>query len=69
MNSHDRWVLVDDTSPDIKYIGESWVSDVGNWDLIGSYGKPYLSTLHGTSSNASFTLNFTGRLFIVFKKY
>jgi hypothetical protein len=55
-----RWIVVDDTSPDIKY-GDSWFADVGSRDSAGNFGPPFLSTLHGTNTSASLTFNFTGR--------
>lgn len=56
----NRWVIVDDASPDIKYIGDSWFPIDGSLD-VGDFGPPFLSTLHGTNRSASFTFNFTGR--------
>jgi len=62
-----QWIIVDDTNSDINHIGRSWFSDVGSWVSVGSYGTTHLRTLHGTSSNASFTFDFTGQLLILFK--
>lgn len=55
----DRWVVLDDTSPDIKYNG-SWFSDFGSQDQIGNYGPPYLYTLHGTTVDGTVEFEFNG---------
>jgi len=54
-----RWVVVDDTTPDIVYNG-SWVADVGSLNNIGNFGPPYLNTLHGTNSSVNLSFNFSG---------
>ena len=65
MSKFTHWVIVDDTSADIHYLGRSWFSEVGSWDSVGTYGMPYLGTLHGTSSSASFTFDFEGLLSVI----
>ena len=69
MSTTVRWISVDDTDPDIGYVGNSWFPDVGSLDSIGNNGPPFLSTLHGTNSSASFTFNYTGRQFFGFPSY
>ncbi|CAA7269979.1 unnamed protein product [Cyclocybe aegerita] len=54
-----RRVVVDDTSPDISYSGP-WFQDQGSQNTIGFAGFAYKSTLHGTKSNASLSLPFSG---------
>ena len=61
MSKPRRWVIVHAaSSPEIKYNG-TWFTDHGSFDSVGTNGPPYLSTLRGTSTNASFTFNFAGR--------
>ena len=55
-----RWVVVDDTDPDITYSGQ-WFLDQGTQNGLGNFGPPYLSTLHGTSSDSSFSYSFHGK--------
>ncbi|KIM39555.1 hypothetical protein M413DRAFT_12137 [Hebeloma cylindrosporum] len=55
-----RWVLVDDSDSGISYIGAGWFPDKGSLDSLGNFGPPYLSTLHGTQSDGSFSYTFTG---------
>jgi len=58
-----RLVVVDDTDPNINYIGPSWVQDTsGSQDTIGNFGPAYRSTLHGTKSSASLSYAFNGKL-------
>ncbi len=56
-----RWVVVDDTSSDINYVGDSWFSDVGSLDAVGDNGAPFSSTSHRTNTSASLAFNFVGR--------
>jgi hypothetical protein len=60
MSTSIRWESVDDASPDIGYVGNSWFAINGSMDAAGQNGPPFLSTQHGTNTSASFTLNFTG---------
>ncbi|KAF9528099.1 hypothetical protein CPB83DRAFT_907035 [Crepidotus variabilis] len=55
-----RAVIVDDMDPSIHYIGNSWKVDQGSLDKIGNFGPPFRSTLHGTDSSASLSLQFSG---------
>ncbi|KJA21299.1 hypothetical protein HYPSUDRAFT_67824 [Hypholoma sublateritium FD-334 SS-4] len=57
-----QWIMVDDTDPGIVYSGP-WVADKGNLDSDGIWGPPYLSTVHGTTSQASFSYKFSGSSF------
>jgi hypothetical protein len=61
MSYPPRWVLVDDTSPDIEYNKESWFFYSGNPISNEVWGLPYQNTLHGTNSSASLTYKFTGQ--------
>jgi len=64
-DSGSRWVVVDDTGPGITYTGP-WFPDQGSQNSLGNFGPPYLSTLHGTDSDASFSYSFNGtRVMIV----
>ncbi|KAF8166381.1 hypothetical protein BJ912DRAFT_863161 [Pholiota molesta] len=54
-----RWVMVDDTDPSIEYAGD-WFADTGNLDSSGDWGPPYLSTVHGTRTQGSFSYDFSG---------
>ncbi|KAF9522370.1 hypothetical protein CPB83DRAFT_899686 [Crepidotus variabilis] len=58
--SKSRWVVVDDTSVNIHYSGDSWFSDVGSQDQVGDAGPAYRSTLLGTRSSASLSFSFSG---------
>ncbi|KAF9526386.1 hypothetical protein CPB83DRAFT_896219 [Crepidotus variabilis] len=53
------WVVVDDTSQEIQYQGNSWFADIGSQDAAGPFGPPYRSTLHGTKSSASLSFSFS----------
>ncbi|KAF9529503.1 hypothetical protein CPB83DRAFT_765016 [Crepidotus variabilis] len=55
-----RAIIVDDSHPSINYVGDSWISDQGSHDNKGNYGPPFKSTLHGTTSSASFSFQFSG---------
>lgn len=55
-----RWVIVDDTDPAITYTGP-WFPDQGTLNSLGYFGPPYLGTLHGSKSNASFSYSFSGK--------
>ncbi|KAF9481067.1 hypothetical protein BDN70DRAFT_876804 [Pholiota conissans] len=58
-----RWVMVDDTDPDVKYTGD-WIADsTGILDSSGNWGRPYLSTVHGTKTQGSFQYTFSGSAF------
>lgn len=52
--------MVDDTDPEIVYSG-SWAADKGNLDSDGTWGPPYLSTVHGTTTQGSFSYKFSGK--------
>lgn len=54
-----RWIVVDDVDPRIQYTGP-WFPDQGSQDAVGTWGPPFRSTLHGTTSNASFSFAFHG---------
>ncbi|KDR73700.1 hypothetical protein GALMADRAFT_228152 [Galerina marginata CBS 339.88] len=54
-----RWIVVDDTDPGIHYTG-SWFQDQGSQNGLGNFGVPFRSTLHGTTSDASFSYGFQG---------
>ena len=56
-----RWIVVDDTSPDINYSGNSWFAQNGNPITTEDTGLPHQNTLHGTITNASLTFKFTGK--------
>ncbi|KAH9484880.1 hypothetical protein JR316_0001782 [Psilocybe cubensis] len=59
--SEYQLVIVDDTDTDsIKYTGPWFASKSSQFDYIGSFGKPFGGTLHGTKSNASFSFTFSG---------
>jgi hypothetical protein len=55
-----RWVMVDDTDASIKYTGD-WFANTGTLDSSGNWGAPYLSTLHGTKTQGSFSYSFSGQ--------
>ncbi|KAF9528098.1 hypothetical protein CPB83DRAFT_836028 [Crepidotus variabilis] len=61
-----RAVIVDDTDPSIKYVGESWKADRGSRDSVGNYGSPFQSTLHGTDTSASLSFHFSGTSITVY---
>ena len=54
-----RWIIVDDVDSQIQYTGP-WFADQGSEDSVGNFGPPYLSTMHGTNSNASLSFAFNG---------
>ncbi len=60
-----EWIMVDDTDPGIVYSG-SWVADKGNLDSDGTWGPPYLSTVHGTTTQGSFSYKFSGKNSLAF---
>jgi len=64
MSLFARWIVVDDTSPEINYIGDSWFSQNGNPISTQDTGFPYENTLHGTNTNASLTFDFSGESYI-----
>lgn len=59
-----RWVVIDDTAPTINYIG-TWFQDTGNKDKIGTFGPPYLRTLHGTSGGGTVEFEFSGMFLLI----
>ncbi|KAF9561078.1 hypothetical protein CPC08DRAFT_707651 [Agrocybe pediades] len=60
MSQSVRFIVVDDTNPDIQYVGPWFLDTTGSQDTDGNFGVPYLETLHGTTSSASFSYSFTG---------
>ncbi|KAF8912156.1 hypothetical protein CPB84DRAFT_1761418 [Gymnopilus junonius] len=54
-----RWVLVDDTDAGIQYNGP-WFVHQGSQNILGNFGIPYRSTLHGINTNGSFSYSFRG---------
>ncbi|KAJ3506605.1 hypothetical protein NMY22_g17192 [Coprinellus aureogranulatus] len=61
MSMNERLVSVDDADPEsIKWDGP-WFSTQGNMDDWGNNGPPFLSTLHGITTNGSFSFRFKGR--------
>ena len=50
---------MDDVDSQIQYTGP-WFPDQGSQDSVGNFGPPYLSTMHGTKSNASLSFAFQG---------
>ncbi|KAF4616094.1 hypothetical protein D9613_011397 [Agrocybe pediades] len=54
-----RRVVVDDSDASIQYVGP-WFEDAGSKDSIGNFGQAYLSTSHGTNSDASLVFAFNG---------
>lgn len=56
-----RQVIVDDTDEDIKYQGFGWFLDNGTQDPVGNFGPTFQSTSHGTKSNGSLSLSFSGQ--------
>ncbi|KAH9476061.1 hypothetical protein JR316_0011631 [Psilocybe cubensis] len=53
-----RSIVVDDTDPRVQY-SLGWFQDHGSQDTFGTFGPPYLSTLHGTT-NGSLSFAFNG---------
>ncbi|KAG6813716.1 hypothetical protein H0H92_008124 [Tricholoma furcatifolium] len=60
--SQSNWpVVLDDTNPQIQYIGSGWLENsTGDEDGYGTYGVTYNHTLHATQANDSFALSFQG---------
>ncbi|PPQ70554.1 hypothetical protein CVT26_013141 [Gymnopilus dilepis] len=59
-----RWIVVDDTDPEILYSGP-WFQDVGSLNGLGNYGSPYQGTSHGIDANGNFSYSFQGTGVIV----
>jgi hypothetical protein len=56
-----RVIVVDDSDPLFHYTEPDWFQDEGSQDNVGNFGPPFQHTLHGTSSNASFSFSFEGQ--------
>ncbi|KAF5345414.1 hypothetical protein D9756_010994 [Leucocoprinus leucothites] len=56
----DRWVVIDDADPGLDYSGTWFLDSTGSHDNLGSYGPPYLETLHGTRTDGSVSFQFQG---------
>jgi hypothetical protein len=56
-----RYIIVDDVDPTIQYTGSWPLSDQGSQNSVGNFGPAYNSTLHGTTTNASFSFEFSGK--------
>ena len=59
----DRQVVLDDTDPNITYIGDEWVTSTGTAQQnFGSLGPVHNNTLHqiGKTSGASFKFQYSG---------
>ncbi|KAF8969561.1 hypothetical protein BDZ97DRAFT_1915115 [Flammula alnicola] len=54
--------IVDDTDTSIIYTSGPWSTDLGALDDQGGQGSPFHHSLHGTSSNASFSYAFNGAI-------
>ncbi|KAH9487384.1 hypothetical protein JR316_0001459 [Psilocybe cubensis] len=60
MSSPHR-ILVDDTDTDlIQYTGPWFASTTTQFNALDNNGTPFMGTLHGTTSNASFSFTFNG---------
>ena len=55
-----RYIIIDDVDPSIHYNG-LWFANQGNQNSVGDFGPPYNGTLHGTTSNASLSFEFSGK--------
>ncbi|KAF8802798.1 hypothetical protein BYT27DRAFT_7111408 [Phlegmacium glaucopus] len=64
MSTTPRFIIVDDFKSEIQYTGP-WFPDAGSEYSLGSNGPPYKDTLHGTKSDASLSLTFSGTQFKV----
>lgn len=55
-----RWVVLDDTDPQIRYDGEWAATNGANYDAEGNFGPTYNNTLHGASSAAGLSFSYKG---------
>ncbi|RDB15053.1 hypothetical protein Hypma_005450 [Hypsizygus marmoreus] len=53
-------IVLDDSDPRIRYVGQGWFQDMGSQDEFGTYGQTYNRTSHGTKSNDSLVFSFEG---------
>ncbi|KAF5345412.1 hypothetical protein D9756_010996 [Leucocoprinus leucothites] len=56
----DRWVVIDDTDPDLDYNGTWFPATTGRQDNVGNFGPPYLDTLRGITTDGSVSFQFNG---------
>ena len=54
-----RSIYIDDNDTRIQYTG-SWDINIGSHDAMGSFGAPYLRTMHGTQSWGNLSYAFNG---------
>jgi len=59
-----RRVVVDDTDSGIQYTpANSWVPAIGQYENLGNFGPPFLSTSHGLGlPNGGLAYTFSGEL-------
>lgn len=62
-----RFVVVDDNDPVLTYSGAGWNANlIGGLDDIGTWGAPYLHTVHGTSKGGTASFQFNGTRNVIF---